>query len=349
MDSRHPEILEIKRALDGGRAPLEFEPVMKEISSQLADALSGVDLAIAHNVCSLHKNLALTAALQSLFADHVIPRLVLWHHDLAWTTPRYRSELHPGFPWDLLRTHWGATHVTISAFRKRELSALMDLPPQAITVVPNGIDIPEFLKLEPLTQTLAEKLRLLDAAPLLLLPVRLTPRKNVELALRVLAELRRTFPSAALVVTGPPGPHNPANAEYLDRLARLRDELGLQASAHLLTQIHGRSLPDAVIADLYRMADALVLPSFEEGFGIPLLEAAMVRLPVFCSDIPPLRDLAQDEAIYFSPDSEPARVARMIEDTLSNSPTFRFGVRARSRFDWARIYEQAIAPILVGG
>lgn len=346
MDSRHPRILELKRELDGGRAPPEFPRVAAEITHQLDEALRGVNLVIAHNVCSLHKNLALTASLQALHADRAIPRLILWHHDLAWTTPRYRSELHPGYPWDLLRTHWGATHVTVSEFRRQELSSLMNLPPEAIRVVPNGVAVAGFLRIEPLTQSLAENLRILEAVPLLLLPVRLTPRKNIELALRILANLRQTYPTAALVVTGPPGPHNPTNAEYLARLVRLRDELGLQDCAHLLAQIHERQVPDAVIADLYRLADALILPSYEEGFGIPLLEAAVARLPIFCSDIPPLRDLGGSEATFFSPDAEPLEVAHLIAESLGRNPAFHFAVRARSQFSWSRIYEKVIAPLL---
>ena len=61
---------------------------------------------------------------------------------------------------------------------------------ERIRVVPNGLDIARFLKLEAQTVEFIEKLDLLAAAPLLLLPVRITPRKNIELALGVLAVLR---------------------------------------------------------------------------------------------------------------------------------------------------------------
>ncbi len=57
-----------------------------------------------------------------------------------------------------------------------------------------------------------------------------------------------------------------------------------------------------VVADLYRIADALFLPSREEGFGLPVLEAGVSRLPVICADIPALRELAGDDATYVDPD-----------------------------------------------
>src|SRR5207247_11073061 len=62
-------------------------------------------------------------------------------------------------------------------------------------------------------------LELFEADPLLLLPVRMTRRKRIELAIDALAELRRTHPRAALVVTGGPGAHNPTNVTYERELA----------------------------------------------------------------------------------------------------------------------------------
>ncbi len=346
-DSRHARVTEMKKQLDGGEATKDFESLRDELAGQLQDALSGVDVLIAHNVCSLNKNLALTAALHHLRTGGKLPHLILWHHDLAWTTPRYRRELHDGYPWDLLRTDWGGTtHVVISELRRAELANLMRLDPASIRVIPNGVDAARFYKLESQTQTLLERTRLLDAAPILLLPVRVTPRKNIELALWTLAELRKQFSSAALVVTGPLGPHNPRNREYFEALRSLRLELGLQGAAHFLAELTDAWLPDEVIADFYRLADALILPSREEGFGIPVIEAAFSHLPVFCADIPSLRELGLDDAIFFSPDEDPARVADALAEYFRTSPAARLSMRARTSFRWEAIYRRQIAPIL---
>src|SRR5262249_10545528 len=149
---------------------------------------------------------------------------------------------------------------------------------------PNGVDVARFLKLGSVTQALVQQLDLFSLAPLLLLPVRITPRKNIELALAVLAELRARYPRAALVVTGPLGAHNPPNVEYLEQLRPRRSELGLETSALFLAELSDQPLSDEVIADFYRLADGLFLPSREEGFGIPVLEAGLARLPLFCAD-----------------------------------------------------------------
>lgn len=346
-DSRHPDILAAKTALDAGRLPDDFTSLVACLKDTIVQSLNGIDLLIAHNVCSLHKNLPLTAALWQLIQRSGTPGLVLWHHDLAWTTPRYRAELHPGYPWDLLHRDWPrVTQVIVSETRRRELAELYGISPERIRVIPNGVDPGQFLKLEAQTRQFVAQFNLLAAAPLLILPVRITPRKNIELALRILAALQERSSTAALVVTGPLGPHNPANREYFKDLLRLREDLGLVDSAHFLAESSTEYLPDAVIADFYHLADALLLPSREEGFGIPILEAGLAGLPVFCADIPPLRELAGEMAIYFSPEADPIQVADLIDQKLSNDPVYCMRLKVRTQYSWERVYSEKIAPLL---
>lgn len=347
-DSRHERLTNMNEELKRGEVAIDFESLRDELVTELETALAGIDILIAHNVCSLNKNLALTAALYQLHMSNKLPRLILWHHDLAWMSPRYLPELHNGYPWDLLRNDWGkTTHVVVSDMRREELSELMKLEPASIHVIPNGVDIHRFYKLETLTQDLLDKTHLLDASPILLLPVRITPRKNIELALWTLAALKKDFPHAALVVTGPLGPHNANNIKYFDLLADLRKQLGLEGSVYFLAELHNDFLPDEVIADFYRVADALFFPSREEGFGIPLIEAAFSHLPAFCADIPPLRKLGLGDAQFFSPDEDPTKVAKKIADYFQNSMSARLAMRARAAFRWEAIYRQHIAPLLV--
>ena len=132
----------------------------------------------------------------------------------------------------------------------------------------------------------------------------------------------------------------------LRALSNLRAQLGLQGSVHFLAELIDSFLPDEVIADFYRIADAFFFPSREEGFGIPLIEAAFSHLPAFCADIAPLRDLGLDDAAFFSPDEDPVKIANMIAEYFQSSPTARLSMRARSSFRWEAIYRQHIAPIL---
>lgn len=344
-DSRHPDILAMKVDLDAGRLPVGFSRLADSIAADLHEALEDADILIAHNVCSLSKNLMLTAAVRNLSN---IFEVILWHHDLAWTTPRYRHELHDGYPWDLLRQAWdGVRQVTISEARQKELAELFQLNTDDIAVIPNGVDIPRFHKLEEQTREYVRRLDLLTTSPFLLLPVRITPRKNIELALHVCAHLVPHFPNTKLVVTGPLGPHTPANVNYFEKLTALRKELELESVVVFLAELTSEFVPDEVIADFYHLADALFMPSQEEGFGIPILEAGLAGLPIFCSDIPPLRSLGSSNATYFSPDADPVDLANRIVNHLSFDPVFRMRTRVRREFSWEGIYARQIAPLLV--
>lgn len=350
MDSRHPIVLALKEQLDRGVIPKEFAEHVGQLTETLWGILMQTDCLIAHNICSLNKNLILTAALKNISQQPKHPKFILWHHDLAWTTPRYRDELYDGYPWDLLRIAWeGAEQVTISEFRRRELASLMNISEDEISVIPNGVDLSRFLKLEEMTSGLIDRLDLWNAWPILLLPVRITSRKNIELALHVLRALRDEYPHAKLIVTGPLGPHNPANRAYFEKLLSLRASLLLNDAAGFLAEIISGYLPDEVISDFYKLADALFLPSREEGFGIPVLEAGLAGMPVFCADIPPLRDLGGRFANYFSLEENPSNIAAMIAKNLSASPLFGFRVHVRSHYAWRQIYQQKIEMLIRKG
>lgn len=346
-DSRHPTVLSLKTELDRAHIPLEFEEVVNSLTADLRETLDDVDVLIAHNVCSLNKNLALTASVRNLARNNHL-RVILWHHDLAWTTPRYRAELHDGYPWDLLRHAWpGVKQVTISEMRQHELAGLFQIDKNEIAVIPNGVDFARFHKLEEQTWKYVKQLGLLTASPLLLLPVRITPRKNIELGLRVCANLIQQFPDTKLLVTGPLGPHNPANVEYFEQLDALRKELKLGNVVQFLAELTDAYIPDEVISDFYHIADALFLPSREEGFGIPLLEAGLAGVPIFCSDIPPLRSLGNSYVTYFSADADASGIAATIAKDLSSNPVFRMNSDVRRQYTWERIYLQKIAPLIM--
>jgi glycosyltransferase involved in cell wall biosynthesis len=142
------------------------------------------------------------------------------------------------------------------------------------------------------------------------------------------------------------GPHNPANIHYFNQLRALRNELELQGTVNFLAEITPEYLPDAVITDFYRLADGMILPSQEEGFGIPVLEAGISGLPVFCTDIPPLIYLAGENAVYFSPDGDPVQIAKQIHDHLSADKLYHMRIKTRTQFTWEGVYKGQIEPLL---
>ncbi len=65
-------------------------------------------------------------------------------------------------------------------------------------------------------------------------------------------------------------------------------------------------LDDANIAALYRNAVCVAVPSFEEGFGLPIIEAFQHKTPVLASDIPVFNEVGGRGALYFAPDDPDA-------------------------------------------
>ena len=346
-DARAPRISALRRSLDAGVVPAGFDAVVDELEGALESAVAGLDVVVAHNVCSLALNLALTAALHRLVMDGAGPSVVAWHHDHAFAPTRGTGAAVPaGYPWDLLRSAWpGVRHVAVSEARRRDLEAIYGAAAGAISVVPNGIDHDAFLGVSEAGRTLLDELSIPLGAAVLLAPVRITRRKRVELVIEAVAVLRAGGEDVHLVVTGPPDPHENRDEGYAGELVELAASLGVSEAVHLLS-VRGATPTSAVIADLYRVADLLVTPSADEGFGLPMLEAGLARLPVVCTDLPVLRELASDGAVYVPADAGSDTWAEAIGRVLHDDPGVVQRRRIRASFSWEAIGATMLEPLL---
>lgn len=346
LDSRDALVTQVNRELNAGTVNADFIALSEQIKHALVTALAEVDVCIAHNIATLHKNLAFTRALHELTQESRVP-LIAWCHDFAWDDPVYADELHEGEPWNLLRQKWGNTkYVVVSESRQQDLARLLDLAQNEIAVVPPGLDATEFLGVGETVARWMHEFDLLAAAPLLLLPARVTRRKNIELALDLTAALCARGLAPKLVVMGPLGPHNPTNRAYLDALRDQAARLQIGETV-LFLQAHGK-VDDRARRDLYALADVLLFPSAREGFGIPILEAGLTRLPIFCADIPPFRESAGDNANYFALDESPSTIAARLAQFLANDSRYRLKQRVVHDYAWQNIFRERIEPLVRG-
>jgi glycosyltransferase involved in cell wall biosynthesis len=341
-DSRHPAVERDLAALSRGERRPEHDILVARLIKKVRPHVERADRVVVHNVMTMPLNLALTSVLVTLAREHP-GRFVAWTHDLSSFDERYAALRRDGAPWDLVaQAVPGVRYVTVSEERARQLAQLTGLARREIDVVTNGIDVGEVLGLAPTGRRLAERLRLFDADPLLLLPVRLTRRKRVEAAIDATAVLRRRGHAATLVVTGAIGPHNAKNKAYLAELtARAKGVEGV----HLLAAL-GLRIKYGTVVDLYALADVLVFPSESEGFGIPMLEAGLHRMPIVCSDIPVLRETGGDGPIYVPPDATGEVIADAIERAL-DTPVMKMRARARAHA-WPRVLRERVLPVILG-
>jgi glycosyltransferase involved in cell wall biosynthesis len=353
LDSKYPEVSVIRDGLDRGHIPPRFAPVQATIERRLEPALAEVDLLIVHNALSLHFNLPLTAALWKI-ASSGRPLIISWVHDLSWVNPLYRPLMQEREPWDLLRRpHPKITSIFVSGQRLDEWKELAGVEIGSNRVIPNGIDPAALFKLGPAAKDLVARFGLGGTDVVLLAPVRITRRKNLEWAIEAAAAVRTSGRSVQLLITGPPGPHNPNALDYVQELKHLTERLGLTDSVRFLFEQASTATGDyavdaATLSDLYMLSDVVTLPSASEGFGLPLAEAAIFRVPVVCTDLPAFREIAP-EGVTFVPlaDGPAAFAAAVLKAT--ESPTARLRRQVINALSWDRIVTARIEPLLLSG
>lgn len=341
VDSRSAAVERDRAALMRGDRTKAHDALVARLVERIRPLVAKADRVVVHNVMTMPINLALTEALARLAPDFP-GRFIAWTHDLAHFDSRYDAYRHPGEPWSLVdRALPGFRYVTVSAERADQLAELTGLARERISVVTNGIDVPTAIGLAPESRALFTRFHFTDADPLLLLPARITPRKRIEAAIDATAALRRRGWSPMLVVTGGVGPHDSRNRAYLaDLVKRAKGVKGV-----ILLAAEGITIDYHVVVDLYGLADVLVFPSTHEGFGLPVLEAGLHRLPIVCSDIPALREIGGDEPHYVPPDADGELIARTIERAMDTAVA-KLARRART-LAWPRVLKERVIPVIL--
>jgi glycosyltransferase involved in cell wall biosynthesis len=352
LDSRHERVLEMGRELEQGHVPAEFEQFTDLLVDKLLPIVDRFDNLIVHNVFTKRFNLPLTAALFRLLDANTSVHCIAWCHDFDWTSPRSRSKVHPGHPWDLLRSYReDVTYAVVSEKRQKTLAELLGCPRDKIHVVYNGVSAPALLGFTQEGSALIEQLDLLKSELIILMPVRVTRAKNIEFALHVVAALKERDIQVKLVLTGPPDPHDESSMDYFHSLQALRQELGVEAEMRFIFESgpdgkEGYIIDYPVVADLYRASDLLFMPSHREGFGMPVLEAGLLGMPVVATSVPAAEEIGEEDVILIDNDAKAGEVADRILDWARQSAVHRLRQRVRRNFTWQTIFSQRIEPML---
>jgi glycosyltransferase involved in cell wall biosynthesis len=355
MDSRNPRVVKTSQRLDVGEVPEDFEALFASLEGSLTDALQSVDRVIVHNVFTKHFNLPLTAALVNMLDGGKIRNCIAWCHDFSWTSPHSRSNVHAEYPWDLLRTYRAdVAYVTVSKHRQAELAGLFNCTPERIHVVYDGVDPVDLYSLTEEGRALVARLDLMEADLILLMPVRITQAKNIELAFHVIASMKERGFRPKLFITGPPDPYEPDNLAYYHRLLDMRQQLGVEQEVRFVyeagPQVNiGYTIGLPLVRELYRVCDLLFMQSHREGFGMPILEAGLVGMPIFSTEIPAVKEIGGQEVIRFSPDDPTGKVVDLILSWAQASPTQQLRRRIRQNYTWQAIFQKDILPMLTGG
>ena len=185
-----------------------------------------------------------------------------------------------------------------------------------VTVVPPGVDVNLFYP-RPAAEA-KRRLGLDPALQLLLFVGRIEPLKGIETLFQAVARLRdlgvcECNRMAVAVIGGEADSRDSQNAE-MERLKQLRAELDLSELVTFLGAQDQDALPD-----YYAAAEAVIMPSHYESFGMVALEAMACGTPVIASEVGGLAYLVRDgETGFHVPDSDPELLADRICEILTD-------------------------------
>jgi glycosyltransferase involved in cell wall biosynthesis len=359
ISPKDPLVLSTLKELEEGIVSPDFKKLERSLFYSIKKYLTrnNIQVCILHNLFTRPYNLALTSALARLIKDLPHVRFIAWVHDVVfYNEPNtlLKRELGNKYPWDLLiKPVPELTYVCVSKFLRHNLmTAFNGLKHAKIIVIPNGRDIQKFLGLSPAMRALYEDINGLECDLIACLPVRAIPRKNLEFALRIARAILNKGVKFKLLLTANIDYKRERNLNYYNRLKDLVRELKLKKHVFFLEEYFKRfatdkkPAPAIPIPELFLISDFLIFTSRVEGFGLPLIEAGLMRCPIFAADIPPLREIGTTNIHYFTRDADAEQVADYILESLKKMPQAYFYRKVIKKFSLHMIFKKQILPLI---
>lgn len=238
--------------------------------------------------------------------------------------------------------------LTVSDFVKKEILEKWEIPTDKIVVTSeavgeNIVAITKTISDEKIQKVL-KKFRISD--PFIFYIGNAHPHKNIERLIQAFLVLQR-HPE---LVSGP--------KEIPDRVHSDRESLKLVLSGHdhyfwerIKKEnqhpgiIYTGFVSDEEMVTLYKSAAAFVMPSLEEGFGIPLLEAMACGCPVVSSDAASLPEIGGDACLYFNPkdiNDMVEKISQILEDSVLRKKLVQEGEKRYQEFSWSKLAKNTL-------
>ncbi len=267
------------------------------------------------------------------------PRVITFH-DLSFL--RYPEF----FPWQKqfwharmlprLQTRLAAHLIAVSNSTKKDLMSYFDVPEEKITVIYEGVDTNEFKPI-PKDHPCLKEFRKREGLPerFFLFLGTIEPRKNVIAILQAFRYLLHSgMPKTiGLVLAG--------NVGWLSK-----NVLNLIFSKDLAENVYIRNVRSEERKFWYNSCEALIFPSFFEGFGLPPLEAMACGKPVITSNRSSIPEVVADAAIMvdpFRPEEIASAIKMIIEDRELCEELSSRAIERSAKFDWNKAAEQTFA------
>ncbi len=205
--------------------------------------------------------------------------------------------------WDLYKlTNWtkySVAHaqkiIAVSKTTKKDILKSYEVTADKIEVVYNGYE----KKATTHSRFADEKIDSAVDKPFILYVGTLQPRKNINTLVEAFAKFKQLYPQFVLIIAGKKG-------WMFDQIFEKVSDLGLNNDVFFTDYV-----TDNQLLLLYREAFCFVMPSFYEGFGIPIIEAMSFDCPVISSFASSLPEIGGDACLYFDPNNAYDLVEKM--------------------------------------
>lgn len=220
--------------------------------------------------------------------------------------------------------------ITVSEFSKREIIAGYNIPADKISVVYNGItDAYKPISEEQKKHT---RDRYTNGKPYFVYLGAIHPRKNILTLVKAFEHFKSSHPSEhQLVLAGRASWHT-------EEVFKTITESKWKDSIHLPGYVATTEATSLVAS-----AEAMIYPSLYEGFGLPLVEAMACGVPVICSNVSSLPEVAGNAALLFDP-MDAAQLAHHMEKISSDDglrkEMITFGAERSKYFSWDKAASQ---------
>ncbi len=271
------------------------------IEKQMADVSQFVKFDLVH----VHDWLV---ALAGISFKHFLKKpMVLTFH----STEFGRSGLHNPDSFAIDGVEWWASYeaarvIVTSNYMRREVCKHFKLPWDKIEVIPNGIDLDRY-RISVNRYEIRERYGVHSGEKLILFVGRLVPQKGVEHLIRAIPLILEKHPEAKFIIVG--------EGWMKDRLEALARSILMNHQKIMFTGF----IPDNEVIALMASADALVIPSIYEPFGIVALEGMAVGVPVVASQVGGLAEVVEHDktGVLVYPEN-PESIAWGVNYVLSN-------------------------------
>lgn len=227
--------------------------------------------------------------------------------------------------------------LAISRFAADTAADELDYPRQRIAVIGAGVD-DQFVPPTATAHPRPDRILPREVGRYVVSVTGGDERKNTEGLLRAWAQVAPAIREGRHLVIA-----TAASDEVLRRWRNWADELGVTREVVLTG-----SVTDSEMVAVLQHAELAVMPSTEEGFGLPVVEAAACGCPAICSNVSSLPEVLDEPAAEFDP-YDPASMARAIERALTD-PEHRdvllaAGRRAAARWRWSAVARDLVASL----